>query len=357
MRNKSSGARCLIIFLLLFIIPITNNAQWDASIAYEREYNSNPFRSVTETPTWIDVYDFSVSKSFSKNSIGYFGNYGNFGQLTGRNFYWHELAWWSSSGGTFYGINTEQRLNSTDYSVYNYNTATAYLTHRIYTSNGLWQFDGNSQVVFYPKLKPFNYTKFNVGALINRAFPTRTTLIVNGKFYYKQYLAESVSGITQFYGRLRIAQSVTATTGLAIQYSQRILLGRAAKTITEIPYTTYQESEIFDDPLSYNEQTVGAEITQLLPFQIILKGAYYSDWRQYIAQPAYVEPDIYNMDIERDDKSKTTWVYLEKTFDFTLFSQNSITLTLTYQWKENHSNSYWYKYTVKYGSFGIRYNF
>ncbi len=108
--------------------------------------------------------------------------------------------------------------------------------------------------------------------------------------------------------------------------------------------------------MSYNGQIVGTEITQLLPYQILIKGAYYMDWRQYIGQPSYIEPDIYDPNIQREDKSNTAWIYLEKTFDFKLFSQNSVTMTLTFQWKENQSNSYWYEYTMNYGSLGIRYN-
>jgi len=346
------------LFLLIILsMPVSNYADWDFSLAYEKEYNSNPFRSVETSPSWIGVYDVSVSKTFTNNSIGYYGNYGNFGQLSARNFYWHELAWWGYSGGTSYGLNVEQRLNTPDYAVYNYQTATAYLLHRIYTGTGLWQFDGSAQTVFYPEIKAFNYLKVNAGAYANKAFPTKTTLIVSSKLYFKQYLTESVPGITQLYGRLRIAQSVTSTTGIAVQYSQRILLGQAARTITEIPYTTYQESEIFNDPMSYNGQTFGTEITQLLPYQILVKAAVYEEWRQYIGQPAYIQPDIYDQSVRREDRSTTAWVYLEKTFDITLISQNSLTMSLTFQWKENQSNSYWYKYSINYGALGIRYIF
>ncbi len=374
----------LVILGVFLSLAGSAAAQWEVSVTYEQEYNTNPFRSVRNAPTWISIYDLAVQRNFSGSTLGFFGYYGSFHQLADRDFYWHQLAWWGSAGQTHWGAMFEQRLNSQLYNAYNYNVGTAYLTHTIRADAILWRLSGTGKITLYPQLEEFNNLKFDLGVLANKSFPTRTTVIASGGVHYKKYLTRVVSyldssntmrrtsirmdfydpvqyeampGITQFDWRVRVAQSLTNSTGLAVQYSQRALLAQAAKSITEIPYTSYQESEIFDDPMSYNGHSVGAQITQLLPFGLMIKGAYYGYWKNYVGQPAYIEPDIYDMNINREDVSKTAWMYLEKTSHFRLIREHSITFSVTYQWKKNQSNSYWYNYTVHYGSMGLQYNF
>ncbi|HKJ69247.1 MAG TPA: hypothetical protein VKA68_14910 [bacterium] len=386
MNTDSLKRICYGLAILGLFLGVAGSAaaQWDVSVTYEQEYNTNPFRAVQNTSTWISVFDLAIQRNFSGSSLGYFGYFGSFNQLTDRDFYWHQLAWWGSAGQTYWGTLFEQRLNSQMYNAYNYNVGTAYLTHTIRANNILWRLNGSGKVTFYPELKEFNNIKFDLGVLANKSFPTRTTVIASGGVHYKQYLTKVVSyldssntmrrtsirmdfydpveyeampGIMQFDWRVRLAQSLTKSTGLAVQYSQRSLLAQAAKSIADIPYTSYQESEIFDDPMSYNGHSAGSEITQLLPFGLMAKGAFYANWKNYVGQPAYIEPDIYDMGTNRKDVLKNAWIYLEKTVYFTWISEQSITLSVTYQWKENRSNSYWYNYTVHFGSMGIEYNF
>jgi len=362
----------------------TLSAQWDMTMTYEHEYNTNPFRAVQGTSTWISGYDLAVRYDFEKSTVGYFGNYGDFNRLASRNFYWHQLAYWGASGNTTWGSTIEQRVNTPEYNRYNYNMAMGYFTRMFRVQTVYLRLSGDAQVALYPQIRDFNNLKMDVGLLANKSFPTRTTVIASGGVHYKKYLTkviayvdtsnsmqhtsirmnyanpvqyESAPGITQFDWRFRIAQSLTPTTGLAVQYSQRQLLARAARSIDEIPYAAYQESEIFDDPMSYNANGAGVELTQLLPYNMTLKSAYYTQRKTYTGQPVYVQPDVYDASMNRQDHSRSAWIYLEKTFYFKLLREDSIKLTMTYQWRVNHSNSYWYNYSLNYGSLGLQYDF
>lgn len=369
-----------VLGLLLWNPPAV--AQWDMDFSFEREYNSNPFRSVAPQSTWISVYDFGIRRYINNSAIGYFGLYDRFTNIQDRDFYWHQLAYWGAKDGASWGVTAEQRLNVSGYRTYNYNKGTAYLNYRYRNESTAWLFSGSGNVTLYPELDDFDNLKLNTSLQVNKSLPSKTTLIGSVGLNYKQYFSEiqdtiytntgSMRGgtggqrpmtvstspsITQIHWKARVAQSLTNTTGAALQYQHRYLFENTDRSMAELAYASTMETEIFDDPMSYEGYSIGGELTQLLPFGFTLKLAYYHFNKDYVSQPVYLDAEYYTEERHRHDNQINSWIYLEKDFGFGLFQGNYITLSALYQIRDNSSNSYWYNYSMHYGSIGFEYNF
>ena len=154
---------------------------------------------------------------------------------------------------------------------------------------------------------------------------------------------------------LRLAQSVTPTTGLAFQYYNRTLLSGQDRFISDISYSYSQESEIFNDPLGYESHSYGLELSKLLPNELILKLAANYVEKDYSAQGIYVNEENYDELTLRNDKHKTFYVNLKKDFEF--IKGSTLAMSLYYQWISNNSNSYWYNYNNNFCSVGFEFEF
>ena len=98
------------------------------------------------------------------------------------------------------------------------------------------------------------------------------------------------------------------------------------------------------------------ELTQLLPFGIVLKGAYYNNKKNYATQGIYINEEDYGTDELREDTRKNAWVTLQKKISSKFLGSNNMSVNLTHQWMENESNSYWYNYKSTYTGLGLSIN-
>jgi hypothetical protein len=108
--------------------------------------------------------------------------------------------------------------------------------------------------------------------------------------------------------------------------------------------------------MSYESQSFGSELTQLLPYQFSFKIAAYYQERQYVAQGIFLDAETFIETTLRQDVLRTAWFTLEKRFNFDLITATNLALQLNYQWVDNKSNSYWYQYTSQYISFSLQYD-
>ena len=239
-----------------------------------------------------------------------------------------------------------QRYNRNDYTVYNYNTLTGYVNHSINVGTFNFYLAGNLIYNTYPELSQIDNLEVNSSLRINKSFETRTTFIIGGSLHYKKYTSSysfvdtlsiasgSGSGqgtnnevqsvlqsievpapsVSQFQYWVRIAQSLTQSTGVAAQIRSRINIEGATRTLPGLPFNYNQESEIFDDPMGYELQSIGVELTQILPAQIIMKASTYLGEKKYTAQGIYINQETFDPDILRADKYQTAEYESEKEF-------------------------------------------
>lgn len=371
-----------VLIIFSFVLLINNNilAQWTFGISTDQEYNSNPFRSPLATKTFISTVDFSLENDLNTFSVGYYGSYINFSELSDRNFYWHQLAIWKDFENGTMGLYTEQRLNNELYNYFNYSNYTAYFLHRFNLKDFYFSFNPNLSLTTYKNIGILDNLKASVSLNVNHSFETETTLILGGTFNYKKYLDpnqsgvftylnefnqlvtenyndQNVSSITQIISYLRVAQSLGNKTGLAAQFTNRSIINGFANQVKELNMIYGDESEIFDDPVNYEGNSISIELTKIFDEEWTFKLGYYLNNKFYPSQGIYNSLSEYYTDIMRTDIQNIFNININKSFSLNEAETTSLSLTLNYQYINNKSNSYWFKYNANSFNVGLSLEF
>ena len=420
MNNEWLKKISIILFTGILTNVTMSYAQWNFTFSLDQEYNNNPFHTPVPEGSWVSTLQLGAEKEMKTVNFGYYGAYSHFDNIQERNFYWHQLAIWSGNDKTNWGAFIEQRINRNDFDIYNYKEIDAYLNHKFFIKGLSTIWTGRVQYNHYDQFSELNNWKLNTGFRVNKSFPTKTTIIASMNIDFKNYIdsspeiefvadsstmpsnysAASIQGetgdgnngmmgksdghggrgyrsgggkkgffvensyvnfenasVVQLTIWVRLAQSVSRTTGLAIQYYRRTILSGDDRFISGIADSYSLESELFNDPMGYNSHSFGAELTKLLPANMTLKLSTYYVTRDYSSQGIYVDEENYDEFVLRSDKYKVVYCGLKKNLGFNYFGVSDLSLSLNYQWTDNESNSYWYNYRNHFGSIGIEFNF
>ena len=402
-RNINLISINIVTILLLFYSSLFS--QWNFHLSLDQAYNNNPFRLPEQQESWISSFNIGIQRDFDNFVMNYHGSYNYFEAIDVRNFYWHEAGVGFNSQKTNFGINAEQRVNQTDYNIYNYSMLNGYFNQHFQLAQFNWLWSNDAFYNNYSELSQLNNWEINSNIRIHRTLPTRTTLMGGSGIYYKRYtnseqtvaidttsnqIMASILGngkggsgggrhgmigggggyfsqtvyadfevpsITQIRLWTRLAQSLTSTTGLAVQYNYQDLLSESARFVTGISYNYSEEAEIFDDPMGYKGSSIGGELTQLLFGAMIFKSTFYYKDKQYVSQGTYTDAEVYDGSTLRSDINKTFWIYLQKRIGINFGGGSDLVLKLNYQWINNQSNSYWYDYSNQQVSLGLEFQF
>lgn len=363
------------IFILLFLVLSFNNilAQLNYSLGTSQSYSDNPFHSPIAESSLISTFDFGVQYKLPSISFGYYGNYSHFNEIGDRNYYWHQIGLWSATDTSIFGLYLEQRLNTLEFEYYNYTNYNTYYKHKFNFSGTNLSLGAILSYTNYSFLDDLDNIYGSIGLTLNRSFETKTTLIGGINYNYKNYIStdlnsadlvgdslfsSSTSAFTSqfnFYGR--IAQSITETTGLALHYSNQNIVGGTANFIRELDYVYGDESQYFDDPISYQGYSLSIQLTQILPEGIKLKIIYTDEFKEYPSQGIYVNSELFDPNILRNDDVSDLNISVSKNFYFGDNQKTAILLTLGYRQLQNKSNSYWYSYSTNLFTLNFDYQF
>lgn len=387
----------ILTLILLSIIHSGTNAQWNASVTLDQEYNTNPFRSPEAQASWISNMNGKLQYDWQKYAIRYDGSYLKFNLMPERNFYWHQFALLGGSDTFIYGVTAEQRFDRSDYRMYDYISSAAYLNYRFKLSEIWLTSSNNISLNNYSQLKQLSNWQFNSRLQFNKGFHTKTSVIGGVGLYFKKYLPTQaeyvITGVDSIFsnqtfrgggrGRgqgtymtpiyeylpsespslaqasywLRIAQSITPTTGMAIQFQQRLLIKGLDRYISGLAYDYSSESQLFDDPMGYESLSIGSEITKLFPAGFTLKMAYYLTSKNYVSQGIYLDSENFDDQTLREDLFEMAWLSLKKQIFFSEVNDRGLILAFNFQWLKNHSNSHWYHYKNRNSSLGLELSF
>ena len=374
-----------LIFLITILLS-TTSAQLQTYIHLDQAYESNPFRYPDPQESWTSVIEAALQYNLSLVSVSYTGSYTLFTNFSERDYLWHQAAVFSTWENTRAGIYFNQRLNKSDYSLYNYYSFNGYINHSFALSSLNIYLAANGVINQYSELSDINNYELHSSVRLNRSFQTRTTLIGGLAIHYKKYttsysyldtLTNYSSGmgpgggqtasktliqnieveapsVSQFQYWLRAAQSLSQGTGLAVQYNARLSLKGSARYLAGLPYNYFDESEIFDDPMGYDLNSFGLELTQILPARFTLKTSFYIGKKMYTSQGIYLDEINFDESILRDDHYNTAQLSLKKVFSL---GQTGFTMEIWYQWLNNKSNSYWYNYENHFTSLSLSISF
>ena len=389
-----------IVLLFIFAVFSGNNfyAQVNFWLSTDQSYDTNPFRFRTARESWVSVFDFGAGYDFGFLSIDYAGSYNTFTNFSERNFYWQQFS--ASKNGEDYGlgINYENRFNTIYFNLYDYSELNAYYNQQFFTDfiNIFW----NSEAALnnYNNLSELNNYSFFSAVKLQKSFESRTTIIASVGFVHKNYLntllnqtqttivllnalgngvgygngpgnmgrghmgfgsSDSMGlqfselttrSVGQLDFMLRIAQSVFSTTGLAFQYYQSFILSGNNRDIYGLSYNYTDESQFFDDPMGYEQKSIGLELTHVLPAFIRLKAAFYKTSKNYNSQAIYSDATTTDSAVLRSDNRTYYSFSLLRQFDGDLLLAKNIILSLNIYKLDNSSNSYWYNYSNLYSN-------
>jgi hypothetical protein len=357
-----------ILYVALFFILVTKSfGQWSFGISTEQEYNDNPYRSKFAEKSIISSVNGNLEYDFDLLKIGYAGSLIGFDVLPERNFYWHQVATWKEFESSSIGVSFEQRINKDIYTYFDYKNFSLYYNHQLEIEN------------FYISLAPFtSLTKYRyipildnlqttINMSINRGFESSTTLIVGGALNYKSYTSPSLSGtysyldetntlvtesfndqnvssLTQILSFARVAQSITETTGLAVQFTNRSILSGFGSFVKDLNVIYGDESEMFDDPVNYEGNNLSIELTQILFEDVQLKAGYFLNRKNYPSQGVYDEQLSYNTGIMRNDTQSVFNLSAKKNIPLEFLNGLTLSVGLNFQTITNKSNSYLFDY-------------
>lgn len=416
--KKENFARLVVLVIFLGALNNAGLAQWNFSFAFDQEYNNNPFHLPENESSWISSLDVGIEREVGKILLSYYGSYANLANLSDRNFYWHQFAVGSGSDTTNWGVYAEQRINRQEFKLYDYQDVDAYFNHKFFIQNIINHWNAKVQFNQYQELPELNNWKLFTNFRFQKTLRTKTTLITHLGIDFKNYLKTnqvieilpdssldelnfSIAGtsadqtteligmgngkgggkgkgyfhgnggggylstvsyanmenssVAQFWLSLRIAQSVTPTFGLAAQFYRRFLLTGNDRYIAGLSDSYSRESEIFNDPMGYESDSYGLDMTKLLPFDITLKAAAYYVAKNYSSQGIFSDAENYDETNLRNDKYKMLNINARKNFDLT--GNLILSAIVSYHLSENKSNSYWYNYSNQYASIGFEFQF
>jgi len=366
----------LYILIFSFFSFRNTQGQLSLSVSTNQEYNSNPFSSPTPNESVISSYNLGIEYEPSSWGFGYYNNYSQFLSIPERNYYWHQLGTWFASDNSMLGIYYEQRINKENYSYYDYSSFDFYFKQKFSLSDFNLLFNASAAYTSYNELADLNNFLFVTSIRSSKSFETKTTLIGGAVFNHKTYSSANsiLSGTfgrgrnasiaqtedrstTQFNIYGRIAQSLTSTTGLAIQYTNRNILSGLAKDVSSLGVTYGDESQFFDDPISYEGYTYQIQLTQILPFEATLRGSYFYNSKSYTSQGIYLNADDYDDLTKRIDNQQIFNLSLSKMIELGKNTNTSLSISLEYQIIKNESNSFWYRYDTNKASVNINFQF
>jgi hypothetical protein len=367
---KKIFSKTLLFTLLALNV---NFGQWNFKLATSQSYSDNPFNSPIPLSSMISSFELGIERDFNSLGIGYYGNYSIFQNIDERNYYWHQFGVWHSTEDIIAGLYFEQRANTTDYEYYDYTNYNGYIKHQLLLDEINIFSNAVISLTDYSYLNDLDNLLLKVGFLLNKSFETKTTIIGGLNYNYKNYFSTnlndydlvgdslSTSDSKAYTSQLnyfgRIAQSLTETTGLAAFYSSKNIIGGTANYIRTLEYIYGDESQYFDDPISHEGYTLGAQLTQVLPEQIMFRALYTIEEKDYPSQGIYLDFEIFDDKIIRHDKQTNLAFSLTKYFYLGEELQNSIMLSLSFESTDNSSNNYWYKFNSTQTNLNFSYQF
>ncbi len=369
----------LSIFMLVFLFSQNNSySQFSFQLASQQEYNSNPFKSFIPQSSFISGYDFLTQYEFYNLGVLYNGSVVNFGNNTDRNFYWNLLGVWANFDSSAVSFSLEQRINRPVYSYYDYYELALNYEHQI----NLW---GITAAIFpaltytsYKNISILDNFKSSLAITLNKPFEWGTTIILGGSINHKIYTqpnktdliqivndsnmvenvlieSQNASQITQLAVFARVAQSITPSTGLALQYTNKNILSGLASSVKSLNLTYGDESEIFDDPVNYEGNSFLVELTQILFDDLKLKLGYYNNSKLYPSQGTYNGSQEYSLDLTRRDTQNIFSFSLDK--PFSLNDNLGLDIGVRYTYMKNSSNSSVFRYSGSSFNFSLGFNF
>jgi hypothetical protein len=369
------------------------------SLSQATIYDENIFRNYAAESDWVSQTAFSGARELEVRSSHvrfYYQNELNYFKASPeRWFHFHKLGNdWAipvTRHVVNLGFSWQRRFDQPDYQLYDYSGWLGYADMRLNLGKSLpIEIGYHLRARIFHELDQFSFREHAGFFRLKHFFPTKTTLIAEINLAAKTYLEKQIVSqliiqtdtlnspgrghgagnqklklvqdtslvaanldapqTNQLSLLVKIAQSITPTTGLSLQYLRRFQPVQATRYLAGQAYTYTRDDELYDDPYTYGGQHWELALTQMLPWASRVRFFANFDSKNY----------LYKLSGASDEnRQDTAWLlgwYLTKNLTPGKWVKN-IELYLSYFYLENQSNEPYYDANGAVFSGGFNFNF
>lgn len=392
------------LIILLIALPFAQSGMAQTQLLFSNSviYDQNVFRNYLQIPDWINQTSIVLNQTFSFKSmhlrLDYAGDLSLFQQYEERLFHSHQLGVQTLllQGRQLQlniGANAQLRLNKPEYNIYDYSDWYVYSQVHYAPGQSLpIEFGYRFRSRQFSNLPELSYYEHFGFLRIKHFFPTKTTFIgeidlADKTFRHQQILEEMIitsvgsdgMGRGRKHGQgngevstdtaivaynltapqthqwrlqLKLAQSLTPTTGISLEYSRRFKPSDQTRYLGGQEYSYSREDELYDDQYTYSSHEGSLVLTKLLPWSSQAKVYATMHEKDYI-YPAYAN-DENQADVMRHDIQTMLGIEMRKPFNLGMIIQN-ITAQFSCFYLNNDSNDAYFKFRGSIFSAGVEF--
>lgn len=409
----------IVLLLLLFGVLENAPAQLRTTVTMLSSFDDNAFRNSLAQGENITTMGLSLEYQPEDANYRFFyaGNANLFRQYAARQYFSNSLgasyvkpfgaddenSW--NIGATYYVRSNKEQFNYYDF---NQILGTASVKYYLNTEAGLLSRAGyRLRYRSYANLGEFTYLENYGFASLSKFFETKTTAILELALGNKRYVStitkststagstnggggmgehggmgngsgddhtmvSSMNGgmppgsslisygspsTTQLIGTLRVAQSISPTTGASLQFLKRWDMSERTRFLSNGAVDFQGDEELWDDPYGYQSYEYNATITQVLPWGMSARVSADYFTKDY-ARRIFLASDT---DIPtgplRADTRFVGGIDVKQSFEDGWFVFDAITLNMTYLFIHNTSNDSYYNFRNNAFALGITMHF
>ncbi len=376
-RDRTMMRNLYTLLILLFFFS-TVKGQISADLENQAGYISNAFSNHAALPDWYTALDGSLNQDWIGEGSGlrlhYDGSATLFRNYTERNHHSHEagLAAYLLIGEAEHrldaGLQAGRRFHSESYRWYEQEQLLVYASLKYIVTPQWYTYAGASlDLRRYPELTPFSHQRAQLYGRSSWFLPTGTTLIAEADLMVKTYtntaseaqaaysgvVASGGGNSSQLLLLLRAAQSLTARSGLSLEYQLRHNLSSSTRYLAGADSLYYSDEELFEDYFAWHGTAVQMSLRHELPWGMRLTLSGRRELRSYddrLAADLLGEPFVDGR--LREDRRTTLAIDFEKRIKLNE-EGTALLLALNGAWLQNASNDLYYDYRNSWWSLGL----
>lgn len=387
------------VLALAFGTTVQVSAQFRTGIALFSSYDDNPFRNYLNRSDYITTTALSFEYQPEESNFKLFanGNLSLFKDFSDRRYFSNSLGMSytkpfgeEEENAVYAGATYFRRFNKASYDYYDFSQFIGYANLKYYLnfSEGMMSRVGyRLRYRGYRNLEEFSYLEHYGFVQVSKFFESKTTLLfelnLGNKNYVSslgsmftttdgmtdggmmgssmnrrmnpntRYVSYSRPTTTQLFGIARVAQSLSQTTGLSVQYLRRWDVSERTRFLSGGAVDFQGDEELWDDPYGYQGNEYNVTLTQHLPWNMTARVS-----TDYLAKD-YARRTFTATDTDiptgplRSDTRFVTGLELKKTFDGAWAFFDGITISATYYYLRNSSNDAYFDFRNNSVSIGI----
>jgi hypothetical protein len=355
----------IIILSILFVTSA--RPQFNFYAYYQGIYDDNIFNTSEKVLDFINAISFGTAYNFESEfnnvQLYYEGNLNYFKTTTSKSFDAHRIGLvethlFSIDDNPFNaGVNYSFRNNKDEYEVYDFQQISAYINYRHSISDGNFILPGyifNNNI--YKNFTLYSNYEHRLFVSWISNFETQTSLSINCEYLFKDYVEkydyeDYLNEASLLKLRVNVGQSLGDLTGLNAYLIYQKDLSEGSRYIISDSLIYYEE-EIFNDIYSYDGIETGLGFKHYFNENIEMNLETKYLIRNYSSLPA-ADRNGLELDYLREDNQ----------FGFgagILFDLggviNGLSFSAAWNYINNNSNDYYYKYSNQMISFSVGYD-